>query len=42
MRGNTFVTHAAHVWNRSSTLRHAPRKAAAKKVSSDLANLSPL
>jgi hypothetical protein len=37
--GDTFVTHAAHVWNRSATLRHAPTKAAAKKAASDLANL---
>jgi hypothetical protein len=34
--GDTFVTHAANVWNRSATLRHTPTKA------SDLANLSPL
>jgi hypothetical protein len=40
--GDTFVTHAANVWNRSATLRHAPTKAAAKKAASDLANLSPL
>jgi hypothetical protein len=40
--GDTFVTHAAHVWNRSATLRHAPTKAAAKKAASDLTNLSPL
>jgi hypothetical protein len=40
--GNTFVIHAAQVWNRSATLRQAPTKAAAKKAASDLANLSPL
>jgi hypothetical protein len=40
--GDTFVTHAAHVWNRSATLRQAPTKAAAKKAASDLASLSPL
>jgi hypothetical protein len=40
--GDTFVTHAANVWNRSATLRHAPTKAVAKKAASDLANLSPL
>jgi hypothetical protein len=40
--GDTFVTHAAYVWNRSVTLRTAPTKAAAKKAASDLANLSPL
>jgi hypothetical protein len=40
--GNTFVTHAAHLWNRLATLRQAPTKAAAKKAASDLASLSPL
>jgi hypothetical protein len=40
--GNTFVTHAAHVWNRSALLRAAPTKAAAKKAASDLTSLSPL
>jgi hypothetical protein len=40
--GDSFVTHAAHVWNRSATLRQVPTKAAAKKVASDLASLSPL
>jgi hypothetical protein len=40
--GDTFVTHAAKVWNRLVTLRDAPTKAAAKKAASDLANLSPL
>jgi hypothetical protein len=40
--GDTFVTHAAHVWNRSVLLRAAPTKAAAKKAASDLASLSPL
>jgi hypothetical protein len=42
LRGDTFVTHAAHMWNRSDMLRQAPTKAAAKKAASDLANLSPL
>jgi hypothetical protein len=40
--GDTFVTHAANVWNRSSKLRGAPTKASAKKVASDLAGISPL
>jgi hypothetical protein len=40
--GDTFITHAANMRNRSATLRHAPTKAAAKKAASDLANLSPL
>jgi hypothetical protein len=40
--GGTFVTYAANVWNRLTTLRTAPTKAAAKKAASDLANLSPL
>jgi hypothetical protein len=40
-RGNT-VTHAAHVWNRSATLRQATTKGKAKKAASDLAGLSPL
>jgi hypothetical protein len=40
--GDTFVTHAAHVWNRSATLRQTPTKAAANKAVSDLASLSPL
>jgi hypothetical protein len=40
--GDTFVSHAAHVWNRSASLRQAPTKAAAKKAASDLASLSPL
>jgi hypothetical protein len=40
--GDTFITHAAIEWNRLGTLRNAPTKAAAKKVASDLANLSPL
>jgi hypothetical protein len=35
--GDTFIAHAANVWNRSVLLRAAPTKAAAKKVS-----LSPL
>jgi hypothetical protein len=38
--GDTFVTHAAHLWNRSATLRQATTKA--KKAASDLAGLSPL
>jgi hypothetical protein len=40
--GDTFVTHAAHVWNRSATVRQATTKAKAKKAASDLAGLSPL
>jgi hypothetical protein len=40
--GNTFITHAAHVWNKSPILGQATRKAKAKKASSDLAGLSPL
>jgi hypothetical protein len=40
--GDTFITHASNVWNRSGTLRNAPTKAAAKKAASDLANHSPL
>jgi hypothetical protein len=40
--GDTFVTHAANVWNRSSKLRGAPIKVSAKKVASDLAGISPL
>jgi hypothetical protein len=40
--GDTFVTHAANVWNRSVSLRAAPTKTAAKKAASDLASLSPL
>jgi hypothetical protein len=40
--GDTFVSHAAHVWNRLATLRQAPTRAAAKKAASDLASLSPL
>jgi hypothetical protein len=40
--GDTFVTHAAHVRNRSVLLCAAPTKAAAKKAASDLASLSPL
>jgi hypothetical protein len=40
--GDTFVTHAAHVWNRSVLLGAAPTKAAAKKAASDLASLSLL
>jgi hypothetical protein len=40
--GDTFVTRADNVWNRSVKLRNAPTKAAAKKAASDLVNLSPL
>jgi hypothetical protein len=40
--GDTFITHAANVWNWSVKLRAAPTKAAAKKAASDLASLSPL
>jgi hypothetical protein len=40
--GDTFVTHADNVWNRSSKLRGAPTKVATKKAASDLAGLSPL
>jgi hypothetical protein len=40
--GDTFITHAANVWNRSVMLRVAPMKASAKKAASDLASLSPL
>jgi hypothetical protein len=40
--GDTFIPHAANVWNRSGTLRSVPTKAAAKKAASDLATHSPL
>jgi hypothetical protein len=40
--GNTFVTHAAHMWNRSATLQQATSKAKAKKAASDFASLTPL
>jgi hypothetical protein len=40
--GDTFVTHAAHVWNRSATLCQANSKAKAKKAASDFASLTPL
>jgi hypothetical protein len=40
--GDTFITHAAHVWNKSATLRQATTKAKAKKAASDLAGLLPL
>jgi hypothetical protein len=40
--GDTFITHAAHVWNRSATLRQATTKAKAKKAASDFASLTPL
>jgi hypothetical protein len=39
--GDTFITHAAHVWNRSATLRQATTKAKAKKAASDFASLTP-
>jgi hypothetical protein len=41
-RGNTFITHAALVWNKSAALRQTTTKAKAKKAASDLAGLSPL
>jgi hypothetical protein len=32
LRGcNTYITHAANVWNRSGTLRNAPTKAARRR-----------
>jgi hypothetical protein len=40
--GGTFVTHAAHVWNRLAPLRQATTKAKAKKAASNLASLTPL
>jgi hypothetical protein len=40
--GDTFITHAAHIWNRSATLRQATAKAKTKKAASDLASRSPL
>jgi hypothetical protein len=40
--GDTFVTHAAHVWNRSAPLRQATTKARAKKAAPDFASLTPL
>jgi hypothetical protein len=40
--GDTFIVHAATVWNKKVTLRNATTKAAAKKASLDLANNSPL
>jgi hypothetical protein len=40
--GDTFIAHAAHVWNRSAALRQATSKAKAKKAASDLAGLLPL
>jgi hypothetical protein len=40
--GDTFVTHAAHVWNGSAPLRQATTKAKAKKVASDFASQIPL
>jgi hypothetical protein len=43
LRGaDSFVTHAAHVWNGSATLRQATTKAKAKKAASDFASLTPL
>jgi hypothetical protein len=41
-RGDTFVTHVAHVWNGSAPLRQATTKAKAKKAASDFASLAPL
>jgi hypothetical protein len=40
--GDTFITHAANMWNKSGTLCKATTKAAAKKAALDLANHSPL
>jgi hypothetical protein len=40
--GDTFITHAAHLWNRSATLRQATTKAKAKKAASNFASLTPL
>jgi hypothetical protein len=40
--GDTFITHASNLWNRSVMLRATPTKEAAKKALSDLASLSPL
>jgi hypothetical protein len=43
LRGaDTFITHAAHVWNGLAALRQATSKAKAKKAASDFASLSPL
>jgi hypothetical protein len=43
LRGaENFVTHAAHVWNGSATLRQATTKTKAKKAASDFASLTPL
>jgi hypothetical protein len=43
LRGaDTFVNHAAHVWNGSAKLRQATSKAKAKKVKSDFASLTLL
>jgi hypothetical protein len=40
--GDTFVTHAAHVWNGSAPLRQATTKAKAKKAASDFSSQTPL
>jgi hypothetical protein len=40
--GDTYVTHAAHVWNGSASLRLATTKAKAKKAASNFASQSPL
>jgi hypothetical protein len=40
--GDTFIAHAAHVWNRSATLRQATTKAKAKPAASDFTSLTPL
>jgi hypothetical protein len=40
--GDTYVTHAAHVWNGSAPLRQATTKAKAKKAASDFASHTPL
>jgi hypothetical protein len=43
LRGaDTFVNHAAHVWNGSAKLRQTTSKAKAKKAASDFASLTPL
>jgi hypothetical protein len=40
--GDTYVTHAAHVWNGSASLRLATTKAKAKKAASNFASQTPL
>jgi hypothetical protein len=40
--GDTFVTHAAHVWNGSGSLRLATTKAKARKAASIFASQTPL